>query len=471
MLAGFGTKSFAEVAGPMLELCNDGFPAHKGLIGRPVTTDSQSVETEAVNSHIGPIRANAAKFASRWPSSGTIYLPGGKVPAEGMLIRNPALASCVCRLLDAEAAARNRGRDAALQAVRDRFYRGDIAREIVDFSNRNSGLLAISDLAGFSTRLEKPVTASYRGISVYKCPPWSQGPVFLQHLKLLEGADLQALGHNSVDYIHFVTETAKLAFADREAYYGDPEFVDVPLDGLLSPRYAEIRRALADPTKASLEFRPGDPVNLRPLGKLPAGLPPWGSGTIHVAAADRAGNMIAITASGAWIASSPVIDTLGFPLGSRMQTFYLDEHHPNALMPGKRPRTTLTPSLAARDGKPFLAFGTMGGDQQDQWTLQFFLNRIDFGMTIQEAIEAPKFSGKHFPSSFNPHDSLPGGLLVESRIDRRIRDELAARGHLVIERPPYSEGFVLAVEIDREREVLLGGADPLGQLSDTFAPS
>jgi gamma-glutamyltranspeptidase/glutathione hydrolase len=472
MLTSFGSMSFADVAAPMLELCLGGFPVHDGLLGlramRLRGAVAHEVDSESVNPHIGPIAALVEKFIHRWPSSGEVYLDNGKIPEVGSLIRNPALARCIERLLHAEAAARGRGREGALKAVRDFFYRGEIAREIAAWSERSGGLIGVEDLARFVTRIERPASTAYRDVTVYKCPPWSQGPVFLQHLKLLEGADIRALGHNTTDYIHFVAETAKLAFADREAYYGDPEFVKVPLEGLLSPRYAEIRRALVDPYQASLDIRPGDPVGMRAHADLPRDLIPWGSGTIHVAAADRAGNMVAITASGAWIASSPVIDGLGFPLGSRMQTFYLDERHPNALAPGKRPRTTLTPSMAARDGKPFLAFGTMGGDQQDQWTLQFFLNRIEFGMDVQAAIEAPKFSGKHFPSSFSPHDSFPGALLVESRIDKRVRDELAARGHRVAERPPWSEGFVLAVEIDRRRGILLGGADPRGHLADTF---
>jgi len=188
-------------------------------------------------------------------------------------------------------------------------------------------------------------------------------------------------------------------------------------------------------------------------------------GTTHVAAGDRAGNLIAITASGGWIPSSPVIDSLGFPLGTRVQTFYLDERHPNALAPRKRPRTTLSPSLAMRGGEPYLAFGTEGGDQQDQWTLQFFLNVVEFGMNVQEAIEAPKFSSAHFPSTFYPHRALPGVLRIEDRIDERVREELAARGHKVETRAPWCEGRVLAIQLDKRRGLLMGGADPRGQLS------
>ncbi len=465
VLSSFGTMSLAEVAEPALELCEEGFPVHPGLIGYEA---SKVKGGPAVNSHIGPLCLNAERFLNQWPTSAALWLPDKKVPAPGTLIRNPALANCFKRLLDAEAGARSRGREEALAAARDRFYRGDIAREIGAWSERHGGLLRADDLAGFTTRFEAPVSVAYRGYTVYKCGPWCQGPVFLQHLRLLEGANLRAMGHNSADYIHFVVETAKLAFADREAYYGDPEFTKVPMNELLSPAYAEIRRALVDPRRASLDLRPGDPAGMRPLGTLPAGMRPWGAGTVHVDAADCEGNLIAITASGGWLQSSPVIDTLGFPLGSRMQTFYLDERHPNALVPGKRPRTTLTPSLAARDGVPFIAFGTMGGDQQDQWTLQFFVNLVDFGMDIQEAIEAPKFSSRHFPSTFAPHDAAPGVLKVEERIEPRVRDELAARGHRVEVGAAYSEGYVLAAAIDRERGVLIGGADPRGHLTGIF---
>jgi gamma-glutamyltranspeptidase/glutathione hydrolase len=213
-----------------------------------------------------------------------------------------------------------------------------------------------------------------------------------------------------------------------------------------------------------MDQRPGDPVAMRALRDGPAaGARPWGAGTIHVAAADRAGNLIAVTASGGWIPSSPVIDALGFPLGTRMQTFYLDARHPNALEPGKRPRTTLSPSLAMLKGEPYLAFGTEGGDQQDQWTLQFFLNVVDFGMDLQAAIEAPKFSTPHFPSTFFPHDSRPGVVRIEDRVPAGVRDALAARGHEIEVRPPWSEGHVLAVQIDTKTGVLSGGADPRGQ--------
>ena len=457
-LENFGTKSLAEVAGPALALCEDGFPMHPGLCG-----DDDSVDVPGLG--IGSIRANAEVYRTRWPATARVYMPGGELPRSGDIIKNPALANFYRRLLDAEAGARKGGRAAGLRAAVERFYRGDIAREIVAHSNAHGGLLALEDLATFTTQIEEPASRSYRGATVFKCGPWSQGPVFLQQLALLEGFELGAMGHNSAAYLHTLVEAAKLAFADREAYYADPEFVDVPLNELFSDRYAALRRVLVDPKHASMELRPGDPRAMRAELGAPLQVRSWGAGTTHVDAADRQGNLIAITPSGAWLRSSPVADALGFPLGTRLQTFYLDERHPNALMPRKRPRTTLTPSMAAtRDGR-WIAFGTQGGDQQDQWTLQFFLNVADFGMNLQEAIEAPRYSCMHTPSSFYPHDAAPGLVRLESRIDERVREELAARGHKVETRPPWCDGNVLAVALDGARGQLAAGADPRGQIA------
>jgi len=464
-LAKFGTMTLRDVAEPALALCEDGMPMHAGLSGHGETPKDLSGLIGRAS-----IRSNEKKFREKWPTSAALYMPNGEVPHPGEIIKNPALANFFRRLIDAETGAKNRGREAAIDAARDRFYRGDIAREIVRWSDANGGLLQESDLAAFTTRFEEPVSADYHGVTVHKCQPWSQGPVFLQQLRILEGFDLRALGHNSADYIHCLVETAKLAFADREAYYADPAFTQVPLEGLLSRKYAELRRSLIDPKRASMDLRPGDPVAMRPLRHTNgAEARSWGPGTIHVTAADGRGNMVACTASGGWIPSSPVIDTLGFPLGSRMQTFYLDENHANALHPGKRPRTTLTPSVATRNGEPFLSFGTPGGDQQDQWTLQFFLNLVDFGMEVQEAIEMPRFSTAHYASTFYPHNVLPGVLRMEERIDESVAAQLADRGHKVEVRPPWCEGHVLGIRFDPQRRLLVGGADPRGQLAVVMA--
>jgi len=350
----------------------------------------------------------------------------------------------------------------AEQAVR---FSSDNA--FVDDSGRaHAGLLTVEDFADFGaqgTSVEDPVRVEYHGVEVLKCGPWSQGPVFLQQLKLLEGFDLQALGHNTAEYLHTYLEATKLAFADRERYYGDPEFVGVPLGLLLSEDYTAERRELIDPRHASRELRPGA---LSVAGAASNGHPwPVVTGdTTHVDAVDRWGNLFSATPSGGWIGSSPVVEGLGFPLGTRGQMFYLDERHANALVPRKRPRTTLTPSLALRGGEPWLAFGTPGGDQQDQWTLQFFLNVVDFGMELQEALDAPTVQSTHFPGSFYPHQAHPAGVRAESRIAAEVLDELRARGHDVGVDGPWSHGQVTAVARETNG-VLSGAASPRGRVA------
>ncbi len=447
----FGTMTLAQVATPAMELARDGFPMHPGLRG---PSDYLAFS----------IYHQQDKFPQRWPTSAQLYLPQGKLPEVGDVFRNPSLAHTFERLLQAERDAAG-DRAAGLHAALDLFYRGEIAQQIVDFAQREGGLLDLADLAGFETHVEAPVTVNYRGYDVYKCGPWSQGPVFLQQLRLLEGFHLKALGHNSSDYIHLVTEASKLAFADREAYYGDPRFIDVPVQELLSPAYAELRRSLIDPDRASLTLRPGDPLSGHALRAADDNLigREWQRGTVHVDVVDAQRNMVSATPSGGWIADSPVVEGIGFPLGTRIQMFYLDAAHPNRLAPGKRPRTTLTPSLVLRDGEPFMAFGTMGLDQQDQWTLQFFLNVVEFDMPVQVAIETPKFSSKHFPSSTYPHAAEPGVLRVEGRIPYEIRRALQAKGHEVVLQPDWIEGYVVGIQVDTARGVLFAGADPRGE--------
>ena len=447
----FGSMTFEQVATPAMELARDGFPMHPGLRG-PSDYLAFSIY------HLQD------KFRERWPTSAQLYLPQNALPEVGDVFRNPDLARTFERLIQAERDCRG-DRSDGLQAALNAFYRGDIAQQIVEFAQRQGGLLALADLAQFETHVEAPVTVNYRGVDVHKCGPWSQGPVFLQQLRLLEGFNLKDLGHNSSEYIHLVTEASKLAFADREAYYGDPRFIDVPIQELLSPAYAELRRPLIDPERASLALRPGDPLGGRALRAADENLVgrEWQRGTVHVDVVDAQRNMVSATPSGGWIADSPVVAGVGFPLGTRIQMFYLDPAHPNALAPGKRPRTTLTPSLALRDGQPFMAFGTMGLDQQDQWTLQFFLNVVEFGMPVQAAIEAPKFSSKHFPSSTHPHVAEPGALRVEGRIPYEVRRALQAKGHDVILQPDWIEGYVVGIQVDSARGVLFAGADPRGE--------
>ncbi len=450
----FGTLTLSEVLQPALTLAQDGFPMHPGLRG---PSDYLPFSLW----HAQP------KFLECWPTSAQLYLPRGTLPAVGEIFLNRDLAQTFERLIQAERSATSLGRTAGLQAARELFYRGEIAQEIVTFVQKHGGLLDADDFAMFETKVETPVSLQYRGFEVFKCGPWSQGPVFLQQLRLLEGYDLPSLGHNTPAYIHLLVEASKLAFADREAYYGDPDFVSVPIPALLSAEYAAIRRRLIDPDRASLALRPGDPFNHKPLHPEKRALigRQWQRGTVHVAVVDQQRNLVAATPSGAWIADSPVIEGIGFPLGTRMQMFYLDEDHPNALAPGKRPRTTLTPSLVLQEGKPFLAFGTMGLDQQDQWTLQFFLNVVEFGMSLQEAIEAPKFSSLHFPSSTYPHTANPGVLRMEGRIPYEVRRALQTKGHQIVIQPDWIEGYVVGVQVDENHGIVCGGADPRGEMA------
>jgi gamma-glutamyltranspeptidase/glutathione hydrolase len=451
----FGTASLTHILGPAVDLAEGGFPMYHAL-------------SDAV-------ARSADRYLSEWPTSAAIYMPGGHLAENGTLVRNPDWARSMKGAIDASIRAGGQGREASIAAAIDYFYSGPIAERAVEFSTANAflddsgkahtGLLTRDDFAEFGrqgTQLEEPVRATYRDIEVLKCGTWSQGPVLLQQLKLLEGFPIASLGHNTADYLHIYLECAKLAFADRERYYGDPEFTAVPLGRLLSDQYAAERRALIDPRRANNEDRPGtlEAESVIPGHKWPVVT----ADTTHVDAVDRWGNLFAATPSGGWIGSSPVVEGLGFPLGTRGQMFYLDERHPNSLVPGKRPRTTLTPSLALRDGQPWMAFGTPGGDQQDQWSLQFFLNVVDFGMDLQEALDAPTCQTAHFKGSFYPHQSDPGGARFESRISEAVIAELSARGHRVHLDPPWSHGQVSAVTRDASG-VLSGAASPRGRVA------
>lgn len=447
----FGTMSLAEVLSPAIELAEHGFPMYNML--REILLAKQEA------------------FLKEWPTSAEVFVPGGRIPEIGEIFRQPLWASTFKKILAVEKEASIRGREAGLQAARDFYYKGEIAEKIAEFlrdteimdgsGKAHRGLLEYDDMANYSAKIEEPSMISYRGIDVLKCGPWCQGPVMLQQLTLLEGFDLKALGHNSPDYIHTVVEAAKLAFADREAYYGDPDFDDVPMDILLSKEYAERRRALIDAQVASPDFRPGD-VGRGPLPYDPSSArsdnPNHAHDTTHLDVIDAEGNMMSATPSGGWLQSSPVVAGVGFPLGTRCQMFFLDPHRPNCLEPGKRPRTTLTPSLAMKDGKPYMALGTPGGDMQDQWTLQFFLNVVDFGMNLQEAVDAPTFHTSHFPSSFNPRSMLRKRVAIEDRIPEAVREELTRRGHDISVAGPWSHGRVLGIRI--RDGVIEGAASP-----------
>ena len=451
-LAQFGTLSLEEVVGPALELASNGFPLYHSLLAR--------------------IRQCADCFRDQWPSTGELYLRGGQVPQWGDSQTNPGIAAVLQQMIAAERSSATRGRVAGLDAARDLFYTGWPAEQMAEFARdtrvqdatgrTHSGLLAYDDLSAYRAKVENTVSVEYHGLQVHKCSSWSQGPVFCQQLRLLNGFDLESMGHNQPDYVHTWIECAKLAFADRECHYGDPEFSSVPLQRLLSPQYAAERRVLVDPLRASLELRPGD-LPARSLETRAIDPGRHGGDTTGAVAVDADGNMIAITPSGGWIHSSPVIPALGFPLGTRGQMFSLDADHPNALQPGKRPRTTLSPSLVMRSGRPWMVFQTPGGDQQDQWTLQFFLNLVHFQMGVQQALDAPLFHSEHFPASFYPHNQSPGRVVIEERIPAPIRAALADRGHDVHTCGAWELGRVMGIRFDEQRGLVYGGASARGE--------
>ncbi len=447
----FGRLGLRETLGPVVDLAAEGFALYPALRNA--------------------LAGRLERYRDAYPTTGAVFLDDGSVPAVGWRVRQQTWAATFRRLIDLELQARRHGaeRAAAIGAARDGFYRGFVADEIATFAasasvvdatgSAHQALLSADDLAAYASVLEAPVSVRYRGLDVHKCGPWTQGPVFLQQLRLLEGFDLPSLGHNSADYLHTLVEAAKLAFADRERWYGDPKFSDVPMERLLSAEYAGARRQLIDPREASAEFRPGDAAAVSPAAVTPD--PRAGNGdTTHVSVADAAGNLFAATPSGGWLESSPIMPSLGFPLGSRLQVFNLDPAHPNSLAPGKRPRTTLTPTLVTRDGRPAMAFGTPGGDQQDQWTLQFFLNVVEFGMDLQEAADAPLVHTSHFPSSFYPHETFPKRVVAESRIPAGVLDELRARGHDIETVGDWASGEITAVRFDPDSGLIEGAASP-----------
>jgi gamma-glutamyltranspeptidase / glutathione hydrolase len=432
LLRDFGTLRLADVASFAIGYAEHGYPAVPG---------------------IGATIRAAETLLREWPASAALYLPP---PEAGRLFRNAELAATYQRLV---AESRGGSREDEIDRARATWYRGFVAAAFARASDEHGGLLTGDDLASYAATIERPVSYDFRGTTVCKAGPWSQAPVFLQQLALLDGFDLEAMGFGSADFVHTVVECAKLAFADREAFYGDPEFVDVPLERLLSAEYNDERRKLVA-ASASSELRPGG-GRLPPLPAAAATVPvgagePTRGDTVHLDVADRHGNVVSATPSGGWLQSSPVISGLGFPLGSRAQMFWLDPDHPSGLAPGKRPRTTLSPSLALRGGEPYLAFGTPGGDQQDQWTIPFFLAHVLFGYDLQRAIDAPSFHTKHVPSSFYPRAAEPNVIEVEGRIGDDVIAALRERGHDVVVAGDWSLGRVSAA--GREPDGILKAA-------------
>ncbi|HTW06251.1 MAG TPA: gamma-glutamyltransferase family protein [Acidimicrobiales bacterium] len=425
------------------------------------------------------VRALERLFAEEWTTSAEVYLP---VPGPTELGRNRALALTYQRVLD-EAEASTTDREGQIQCALDVWYCGWVAEAVAAFQSRawmdssgrrHRGLLSLDDLGEWEPTYEVPAACSYRGLDVYKPGAWSQGPVFLQQLLLLEGYDLAALGPGSAEFIHLVTECAKLAFADREAWYGDPRFVDVPLDALLSREYSGQRRRLVGDEAAAV-LSPGTPKGAPParLPSFAAAMAPapavsasgdpsvlgFRGDTVHVDVADRLGNMVSATPSGGWLSGAPVIPELGFCLGTRAQMFWLEEGVASSLQPRKRPRTTLSPTMVGRDGRPYLSTGTPGGDQQDQWALHAFLAHVDGGLGLQASIDAPNHHTDAFPSSFYPRLGRARHLTVEERAGPAVIERLRKKGHDVVPAGGWSLGRVTAVARGPEG-VLSGAADP-----------
>ena len=444
----FGTMSFGEVAHSAIRLARDGFPVYPLM-------------TEVITDHEAEYR--------KFPSNVALYLPKGRPPQPGEIFVQPALAVTLQYMADQEAAARGRGRDVGLAAARDAFYRGDIARAIVKHQQENGGLLSADDLANYRSGFEEPAETSFGDIKLYACGPWCQGPSLLQAINLLDAAELRKLGHNSTGYLHHITEAVKLAFADREAYFGDPRMIDVPIEAMLSREYANKRREMIRPDKAWPEMPPaGDPRKL--AAEWAAGGAPLVPerafsapelDTSHVCCVDRHGNVFAATPSdGSY--NAPVIPELGIIPSPRGSQNWGDPDHPSGVAPGKRPRLTPSPAIAIEPGKMKMPFGTPGGDVQTQAMLQVFLNIHMFGMEVQEAVEAPRGASYSYPSSFEPHSYHPGLLNMESRIDKGTGDALARLGHKVAWWPEWTwlAGAVCTVVADQQTGVLKGGADP-----------
>jgi gamma-glutamyltranspeptidase/glutathione hydrolase len=445
-----GTMRLAQVMQPAIELA-DGFPMYSFL-----------------RDHF--VREQKATEQYEW--SAKTYYPAGRIPEVGEIFRQPNLAKTLRAIVSAEktAFARRHDRAAAIGAGRDAFYKGEIGRRIVDADRAAGGVFSYDDLASFHGQIEKPVVTSFHGYDVYKPGAWNQGPALLETLNILEGIDLKSMGPNSASYIHAVHEAIKLAFDDRNAFYGDPAFVKVPMAGLLSKPYAAERRALIGRT-AALDHRVGDPYRFDPDVKAPAtryiphaqGAKTAGApgDTTCVDVVDKDGNLFSATPSSGWLLGGAFIagDT-GVPLSNRMQVFDLDPLSPNVLAGGKRPRTTLTPTIVLKDGKPFLAISTPGGDSQDQQILNVLLNIVVFDMPIQRALEAPRINSLHPFASFDNHESQPGVLEIEDRVPAAVRDELTARGHKLHVIGAYSMSTgVVAVGVDPKTGALRGGAD------------
>ncbi|WP_299617326.1 gamma-glutamyltransferase family protein [Pelagibius sp.] len=472
MLRDYGTMELGDLLAPAIAYAEQGYPVLPN-VSAAIDNVQEVFETD-------------------WPTSAALYLANG-VPEAGSLFRNPVMAQTYRRIVK-EAEAGGRSREDRIEAARWAWSRGFVAEAIDGFCRETEvmdvcggphpALLTGDDLANWSATKEPPLCGDYRDYTLCKTGPWGQGPVALQSLALLKGFDLDDLSPEHPDFVHLVVECHKLAFADREAFYGDPAFAAVPIETLISASYANERRALVG-EEASFELRPGtipgfgaEPIVRIASEESAAGLGQGGGeptmaklpereaevadtalgDTCHLDVIDRWGNMVSATPSGGWLQSSPAIPELGFCLNTRAQMFWLDERMPSSLEPGKRPRTTLSPSFALRDGRPYMAFGTPGGDQQDQWSLQVFLRHVHFGLNLQEAIDAPEFNSLHFPSSFHPRECEPGKVKLEGRFPEATQEELRRRGHDLQVEEDWSLGRVTAAA--KDGDVLKAAANP-----------
>jgi gamma-glutamyltranspeptidase/glutathione hydrolase len=448
LLERWGTKSFAETLQPAIELAENGFPLSERL-ARTIAT---------------------SRKIRKYPSTVKVFLPGGEPPKAGEIFRQPDLARTLKRLVEAEKQNAAKGRREALKAARDRFYKGDIARELAAFSEANGGLFRYEDFAGYSSKVETPVFLDYRGYRVYKNPSASQGPAELFALNILEGYDLKALGHNSADYIHVSVEAMKLAMADREKFLGDMDFVKIPYDALLSKQYGRERRKLIDPEKASLELRPGSPEAPatrtseraeRALRVNLLGDADHDGDTSYVAVVDKDRNMVSFEPSlHSSFGTGVVMGDTGIIFNCRGDYYSLTPGEANSLEPGKRPRSTLQSTLVIKDDQPFMIAGSPGGDDQVMRTIQTLLNLVDFGMHVQQAIEAPRWTTRSFPASPFPHTMYPGDMSVEPAVPEEVRQKLLARGHKLRVARPWSLGSNAAIVVDVRTGVLSAGADP-----------
>lgn len=442
----FGTMTFGEVAAAATRFAREGFPMYPLLSGM--------------------IKLHEAEYR-RWPGNVAVYLPNDRSPEVGEIFVQADLARTLTYMADEERAAAGKGREAGLDAARDAFYRRDIAATIVRFHKENDGWLREDDLAEFRTAIEPAAHHRFAGIDVYACGPWCQGPVLLQALSLLDPEALKGAGHNSLGYLHTIAEALKLSFADRERWYGDPRFIEVPLDHLLSPSYAAKRRALIRAERAWEEMPPaGQPQQAEAVGalarpKAAAGAPAIPLDTSYVCVVDRLGNIFSATPSDVSF-DGPVIPGTGLCPSSRGSQSWTEEGHASCLAPGKRPRLTPSPALAIKPGSWMMPFGTPGGDVQSQAMLQVFLNIALFGMDPQTAVESPRIATYSFPDSFQPHSYFPGRLQVESRVAPNVVDGLAERGHGVVQWPDWTwrAGAVCAILANTKSGVLHAGADP-----------